>query len=82
MIPAPRTLSVPPGTRMNVEVVFDGAADPARIAAVRDALASWATGGRLTLPDGARVLSALPAVDAFAAPAHNPGARVLKLDAP
>lgn len=79
MIPAPRTLSVPPGARVNVELIFDGAADAARIAAVRDALASRATGGRLALPDGVRVLSALPAVDAFAAPAHNPGARVLKL---
>lgn len=67
MITSPRSLSVPNGTRVTVELVFDGAATEERVAAARVALAAWAGGNQLTLPPGVRVLSAMPAADAFVA---------------
>lgn len=76
MIAAPRSLSVPNGTRVSVQLVFDGAATEERIAAASVALAAWAGGNQLTLPPGVRVLSAMPADDAFAAPTIPTDSRV------
>jgi hypothetical protein len=58
MIPAPLSISVPPPSRMSVDLIFDGRADDARVAAVSAALAAWLTGdGPLTLPDDVRLAS-------------------------
>ena len=58
MIPAPLSIAVTPGARISVELIFDGRADDARVAAASAALAAWLTGGGpLTLPDGVRLAS-------------------------
>ena len=63
MIPAPLTLPVSAGSRFNVELIFDGCADEARIAAASAALCTWLAGGPMRLPDGVRLASIpLPAV--------------------
>lgn len=57
MIPAPLSIAVQPGSRMSVELIFDGHADEARLAAASAALAAWLSGAPLTLPDGVRLAS-------------------------
>jgi hypothetical protein len=58
MIPAPLSIAVQPGSRMSVELIFDGHADEARLDAASAALAAWLTGGGpLALPDGVRLAS-------------------------
>ena len=57
MIPAPLTLPISAGSRVSVELIFDGRADEARLAAASDALCAWLSGGPLTLPDGVRLAS-------------------------
>jgi hypothetical protein len=58
MIPAPLSLSLPPGTRVSVELVFDGRADDVRRDEARAALAAWLSGrAPLTLPDGVQIAS-------------------------
>lgn len=70
MIPAPLSIPISAGSRVNVELIFDGHADETRLAAASDALCAWLTGGSLTLPDGVRLASIpMPAADADASPA-------------
>ena len=77
MIYSELRLPISAGSRVNVELIFDGHADDARVAAASAALCAWITGGnQLTLPPGVRVLSAMPADDAFAAPTIPTDSRV------
>ena len=55
MIYSELRLPISAGSRVNVELVFDGRADDARLAAASAALCAWITGGPLTLPDGVRL---------------------------
>ena len=57
MIPAPLTIPISAGSRINVELIFDGRADAARLAAASAALCAWLTGGPLALPEGVRFAS-------------------------
>ena len=57
MIPAPLTLPISAGSRVNVELIFDGHADDARVTAASAALCAWLTGGPLKLPEGVRFAS-------------------------
>jgi len=50
-------LPISAGSRVNVELIFDGHADDARVAAASAALCAWITGGPLTLPDGVHLAS-------------------------
>ena len=52
MIYSSLNLQVSAGSRVNVELIFDGRADDARVAAASAALCAWLTGAPLTLPDG------------------------------
>jgi hypothetical protein len=67
MIYSELRLPISAGSRVNVELIFDGRADDARLAAASDALCAWITGGPLTLPDGVRLASIpLPVLHASA----------------
>ena len=57
MIYSALNLPISAGSRVNVELIFDGRADDARVAAASAALCAWITGGPLTLPDGVRLAS-------------------------
>jgi hypothetical protein len=57
MIYSELKLPISAGSRVNVEIIFDGHADETRLAAARAALCAWITGGPLTLPDGVRLAS-------------------------
>lgn len=57
MIYSALTLPVSAGSRINVELIFDGRADETRVAAASAALCAWLTGGPLALPDGVRLAS-------------------------
>ena len=67
MIYSALNLPISAGSRMNVELIFDGRADETRLAAASAALCAWITGGPLTLPDGVRLASIpLPVLPASA----------------
>ena len=72
MIYSALNLPISAGSRMNVELIFDGRADDARVAAASAALCAWITGGPLKLPDGVRLASIpMPAADASPASQIN-----------
>ena len=57
MIYSALNLPISAGSRIDVELIFDGRADDARVAAASAALCAWLTGGPLTLPEGVRLAS-------------------------
>jgi hypothetical protein len=61
-------LSIPAGSRVDIQLVFDGGADEARLTAAQRAIESWAEGAQLVLPDGVHLMSALPAADVMGPP--------------
>lgn len=72
MIYSALNLPISAGSRINVELTFDGHADETRLAAARDALCAWIGGAPLTLPDGVRLASMpMPAADASPASQIN-----------
>jgi hypothetical protein len=72
MIYSALNLPISAGSRVNVELIFDGHADETRLAAASDVLCAWLTGGPLKLPDGVRLASMpMPAADASPASQIN-----------
>ena len=57
MIYSALRVAVSAGSSINVELIFDGRADDARVAAASDALCAWLSGGPLKLPEGVRLAS-------------------------
>jgi hypothetical protein len=61
-------LSIPAGSRVDIQLAFDGSADEARLAAAQRAIEAWLAGAPLVLPDGVHLMSALPAADVMGPP--------------